>query len=106
MLNRKQSKNNNFSGTEKRTEKRHRLNTQINCFIDAKITKAKTVDISDSGLRFETELPISMHIRMEVKDMVLEHMAELVWCKRKKDGGMAYGLEFKKDSHGFRERKL
>ncbi len=106
MLNKKQSKNNNFPGTEKRAEKRHRLNTQINCFFDAKITKAKTVDISDSGLCFETELPISMHIRMEVKDMVVEHVAELVWCKRKKNGGMAYGLEFNKDSRGFQERKL
>ena len=104
MLKRKGRKVADFSDTEKRTEKRHRLNTQINFFIDADITQAKTVDISDSGVCFETEKPISMNIRMEVSGIVLEHVAELVWCKRKKDGGMAYGLEFHKDSQGFQEK--
>jgi len=92
--------------TDKRSEERRKINTQVNFFIDADITKAKAVDVSDSGVSFETEKPISMHIRMEVNGMVLEHVAELVWCKRKKNGGMAYGLEFNKDCPGFQEKKL
>jgi len=95
---------NDAVGTDKRAEKRKKINTKVNFFIDADITKAKTVDISDSGVSFETERPISMHIRMEVNDMVLEHVAELVWCKRKKNGAMAYGLEFDKDCQGFQEK--
>ncbi|MDM8543801.1 PilZ domain-containing protein [Desulfococcaceae bacterium HSG9] len=106
MLNKKQSEQTCPTATEKRTEKRDKINASVDFFIDADITKAKAVDISDSGVCFETERPISMHIRMETDGLVLEHVAELVWCKRKKDGGMTYGLEFNKNSHGFREIKL
>jgi hypothetical protein len=106
MLNKKQNKNKDLSDSEKRIEERGKINAPVNFFIDADITKAKAVDISDSGVRFETERPISMHIRMEANGMVLEHVAELVWCKRQKNGGMTYGLEFSKNSHGFQEIKL
>ena len=106
MLKRKRCKNNGFTDTEQRTEERQKINSQVNFFIDADITKAKAADISDSGVRFETAQPISMHIRMEANGMVLEHVAELVWCKREKNGGMVYGLEFNKDCQGFQEKKL
>ena len=104
MLKNKVNKEKAF--TDKRSEERRKINTPVNYFIDADITRAKAVDVSDSGVSFETEKPISMHIRMEVDGMVLEHVAELVWCKRKKNGAMAYGLEFNKNCQEFQEKKL
>lgn len=82
---------------ERRGEKRKKIDTQVNFFIDADFTKAKTVDVSGSGICFETEEPICMHLRMEINGTVFEHVADLVWCQRNESGGMTYGLEFHKD---------
>jgi len=92
-----QNKQVDLTYTEKRAEARQEIDTQVNFFVDANLTQAKTVDLSGSGVCFETNEPIAMHVRMELKGMVFEHMADLVWCQRNENGGMTYGLQFHKD---------
>ncbi len=97
MLKKTHNKQADLTYTEKREEKRQKIDTQVNFFIDANITEAKTVDVSGSGVCFETNEPISMHVRMEFSGTVFEHVADLVWCQRNENGGMTYGLQFHKD---------
>lgn len=77
---------------------RRELNGKVEFIIDEDVIFAKSINASETGIRFDTAKPI--HILMRVtteKDEVLEHKAELVWAKRNESGNMAYGLQFIED---------
>lgn len=83
--------------SKERTERspRRELNGKVEFIIDEDIIYAKSINASETGIRFDTSKPI--HILMRVtteKDEVLEHKAELVWAKKDETGSMAYGLQF------------
>lgn len=74
---------------------RRELNGKVEFIIDEDIIFAKSINASETGIRFDTSEPIRILMRVTTdKDEVLEHKAELVWARKGETGGMAYGLQF------------
>lgn len=74
---------------------RKELNGKVEFIIDEDVIFAKSINASDTGIRFDTAKPI--HILMRVtteEDEVREHKAELVWARKNDSGSTAYGLQF------------
>ncbi|MBF0502884.1 MAG: PilZ domain-containing protein, partial [Candidatus Riflebacteria bacterium] len=85
------------------------LRKEIRCpgefYIDADILRTQTVDLSETGIRLQTERPIQVMMRIQVDNKELERNASLVWARRTKDGKMEYGLEFSSDPDADKENK-
>ena len=77
-----------------RTAARQKIKTTVDFFIDGDIEKATSVDVSQSGIRFETPEPIKVRMRLTVSGELKEFYSRLVWAKKNPDGTMSYGFEF------------
>lgn len=74
---------------------RRELHGKVEFIIDEDIIFAKSINASETGIRFDTAAPIKVLMRVTTKeDKVLEHKAELVWAKKGDDESVAYGLQF------------
>jgi len=82
---------------EMREAPRVSIETKVEFIIEADIIKARSVDISDTGVRFETDKPITIRLRMEVDGKIREQAAQLVWAKTGEDG-MIYGFKYVKNA--------
>ena len=82
---------------EKRQKERISIQTGVEFFVDADIINATSVNISETGVRFTTNDPIKILMRMDVDGKVIERKARLVWVATAQDGGMDYGFEFLPD---------
>lgn len=83
---------------EKRSSERRPLKTKIKFYFDSDIVEATSVDISDNGIRFDTEAPVQVFLRLSTDGGPREHLAKFVWARSKSDGGMTYGLEYVPES--------
>ena len=81
-------------GREKRISERKELKTKIEFFVNADIIAARSLDMSETGLRFDTKEPIKIYMRMEINGESCDREARFVWATTNSDGGMTYGLEF------------
>jgi len=79
---------------DKRIAPREPIKTRVEFFVDADIIDAESVNISSTGIRFDTQDPIPIQMRLEKDGILYENRAHLVWAQRKSDGGMTYGFEF------------
>ena len=79
---------------EQRIALRLPIQTKVEFIVDADIINAESVNISSTGIRFDTQEPIPIFMRMELDGILREHRAELVWAQSKSDRGMAYGFQF------------
>ena len=80
---------------EKRRAERASMRTKVEFYVDADIIEAISVDISKNGVRFITEKPIMVRMRMELGGQLLERQAQLVWAMKKPDSDeTTYGLEY------------
>ena len=79
--------------TEKRSTERESVNSNITVFIDDDIYLASMIDISESGIRFETSVPQEVRIQVRADGEMVEYDAQLVWAKINKNGRMEYGLK-------------
>ncbi|MCP4693440.1 MAG: PilZ domain-containing protein [Desulfobacterales bacterium] len=82
----------------KRASERKPVTTRIEFYFDSDVIEATSVNVSDTGMRFDTEAPVRVFFRMKVDGEPKESLANIVWAKKKPDGGMAYGLEYVSDS--------
>jgi len=82
---------------DKRTASRIPIKTKVEFFVDADIIDAESVNISGSGIRFDTQKPIPIQMRLEKDDVLYEKSAHLVWAQSKENGGMTYGFQFVAD---------
>jgi len=80
--------------SDKRIEPRLPIKTRVEFFVDADIIDAESVNISNSGIRFDTHEPIPIQMRLEKDGVVYENRAHLVWAQSKADGGMTYGFQY------------
>jgi hypothetical protein len=55
---------------------------------------ARSVDISDIGIRLITEKPVDIRIQIKEDDKLVQYEAQLVWARLKDDGTMEYGLRY------------
>ena len=81
-------------GRERRVSARRELESKIEFFVNADIIGAKSIDISETGLSFDTEKPLKIHLRMDIDGELCDREAQFVWATRNSNGGMSYGFEF------------
>jgi hypothetical protein len=81
-------------GRERRVSARRELESKIEFFVNADIIAAKSIDISETGLSFDTEKPLKIHLRMDIDGELCDREAQFVWATRNSNGGMSYGFEF------------
>jgi hypothetical protein len=55
---------------------------------------AKTVDISESGIRIVTEKPINIRFQIKENNKLVLYDSQLVWARVKDDDSMEYGLKY------------
>ena len=79
---------------ERRASRRKELQTKIDFFVNADIISAQSLDMSETGLRFDTKEPIKIHLRMEIDGKLRDREAKFVWAVKNSDGGMTYGLQY------------
>ena len=78
---------------EKRVEKRSLVNAEVVFNTENDIYMARSVDISESGIRIVTEEPINIRFQVEKDDKLVLYDSQLVWARVKDDGSMEYGLK-------------
>ena len=78
---------------EKRASERRLIKTEVTFQIKDNIYTARSVDMSDNGIRVITEKPVEIRIHIKEDDMVVQHEAQLVWARVREDGTMEYGLK-------------
>ena len=86
---------------EKRVSRRKKLQAKIEFFVNADIIAAQSLDMSATGLRFDTKEPMKIHLRIEIDGELCDREAQFVWASTNPDGGMTYGLEFIADSEEY-----
>jgi hypothetical protein len=58
------------------------------------MNKARSVDISEMGIRIVSEKPMAIRLQINEDDRLVQYDAQLVWARLKEDGTMEYGLKF------------
>ncbi|MFC1844134.1 PilZ domain-containing protein [Thermodesulfobacteriota bacterium] len=79
---------------EQRAKKRQLVETEVTFHTEDDIYMAKSVDISDAGIRIVTDEPVDMRIQIKEDDKLVQYDAQLVWVKVNEDGTMEYGLKY------------
>jgi len=80
--------------TDKRIAPRLPIKTKVEFIVDADIIDAESVNISSTGIRFDTHEPIPILMRLEKDGVLHENRAHLVWAQSKNNSGMTYGFQF------------
>lgn len=80
-----------------RGSERHSITTKIEFMVYGDVEEATSIDISETGLRFETSKPLLVRMRAQIQEQKKEYLAELVWAKRKPTGETEYGFRFVPD---------
>jgi hypothetical protein len=78
---------------EKRVEKRSLVKAEVAFNTENDIYMARSVDISESGIRIVTEEPINIRFQVERDNELVLYDSQLVWAREKDDGSMEYGLK-------------
>ena len=79
---------------DKRRVERRLVEAEVTFHTEDDIYMAKSVDISDAGIRIVTEEPIDMRIQIKEEEKLVQYDAQLVWVRLKDDGTMEYGLKY------------
>jgi len=79
---------------EKRTSERRLLEKEVTFHSEDDIYMAKSVDISETGIRIVTEKPVAIRLQINEGDRLVLYDAQLVWARMKEDGTMEYGLKY------------
>ena len=79
---------------EKRIVERQLVETEVTFHTEDDIYMAKSVDISEAGIRIVTVDPIDMRIQIKEEEKLVQYDAQLVWVRLKDDGTMEYGLKY------------
>jgi len=81
---------------EKRASERRLIKTEVTFQTKDDTYNAKSVDMSENGIRIITEMPVQVRIKIKEADRVVQHEAQLVWARVREDGSMEYGLKCQK----------
>ena len=79
---------------EKRAAARRLHETEVSFHTEDDIYLAKSVDISDNGVRIITERPVDIRIQIKEEEKLIQYDAQLVWTRVNDDGTMEYGLKY------------
>ena len=81
-------------GRERRVSTRRELESKIEFFVNADIIAAKSINISETGLNFDTGEPLKIHLRMDIDGELCDREVQFVWAAGNSNGGMTCGFEF------------
>jgi hypothetical protein len=84
----------NDTGEERRRAERKPLDKDMEFILYLDAFKARSIDLSEVGIRFETDTPIIIRIQLNQDGQKVIRDARLVWAEKKESGGMTYGFEF------------
>ena len=79
---------------ENRAAERKLIATEVTFHTEDDIYMAKSVDISETGIRIVTDAPVAIRIQIKEDDKLVQYDAQLVWARLKDDGTMEYGLKY------------
>ena len=79
---------------ERRAVERRLFEAEVTFKPEGGTNKARSVDISEGGIRVVSEKPMEIRIQIHEGDILVQYDAELVWARMKEDGTMEYGLKF------------
>jgi len=85
---------NQESERNRRQAERISLETRVEFIVDADVIQAKSIDISETGIRIETDDPIKVCMRLYIDGEKKDMEGQLVWTKKNEKGGMAYGFKY------------
>ena len=77
---------------ERRQDERKPSENPVKFIMEGDVINAVSVDISDGGIRLDTERALEISLRFGEDEKT--HEATLVWARRKLDGGVTYGFEY------------
>lgn len=80
-----------------RRDDRFPLNAEIEYFLDADILRASAIDISQTGVSFESRDSFIIAMRIRLEGRMEERLARLVYVSPSPDGTSRFGLEFLED---------
>ena len=78
----------------RRKEPRKLLHSDVEFILNADIIKACSLDISEKGIRLDTDIPLNIDMRIQYDDKKEERQAKLCWVRQKNNGGFILGFEF------------
>ena len=73
---------------------REDLHSGIELITDFDVIEAKGINISETGICFESNENLPFEMQFEYEGKLHRHRAHLVWVKRLSEGGYRFGLEF------------
>ncbi len=80
---------------EKRRSERVSTSKGVEFIVDDEVIQATSVDVSENGIRFKTEFPVNILLRIEENDGRLQNRAaRLAWARKVESGGMEYGFQY------------
>ena len=79
---------------ERRAIERRLFEAEVTFQPESGRIKARSVDISERGIRIVSEMPMAIRIQINEGDILVQYDAQLVWARMKEDGTMEYGLKF------------
>ena len=79
---------------EQRATERKLVETEVTFHTEDDIYMARSVDISDAGIRIVTDEPVDIRIQIKEGEQLVQYDAQLVWVNVKDDGTMEYGLKY------------
>ncbi|MBW7997997.1 MAG: PilZ domain-containing protein [Candidatus Glassbacteria bacterium] len=83
--------------SERRRRERKTKEVQAELYLESSVFKARTVDVSDEGVRLELNKPIRFHIRIRIGDKLVSRTAVMVWSDdAKAKAGLYYGFKYVK----------
>lgn len=84
---------------DERTAPRLPIRTKVNVKVQDCTIDATSVNISETGIRFNATDPLEVTLQLRQDPGAEQHPAKLVWAKRLPDGSMDYGFEYDSAAH-------
>lgn len=84
--------------TDRRSSERRHVHAKVEFFIEGTgdLLSAESVNISEEGIRFETDEPLMLSLRYDLDGKTHLKIGRLVWARSTDEGKMTYGLDFVK----------
>lgn len=80
--------------TERRLAERKIVETELDVNIIPDNLEATSVNISETGICFDTESALEIDIKFKLAEKNKSKIGRLIWAKKKPDGGYTYGFEY------------
>jgi PilZ domain len=79
---------------ERRKKGREAYSTDGEIYLESSVFKAKIIDCSENGVRFEMKKPLKVRVRFKVGEKRIDRIAKFVWTMDREDGDNIFGFKF------------